>query len=65
MHAQSPKPPLSQRFRGFLPVIVDIETGGFNPARNAMLEIAAVILDMDPADLPDSLFTTQSLEKVR
>lgn len=37
----------SKRFRGYLPVIVDIETAGFDPQRNALLEIAAVILDMD------------------
>ena len=33
------------RFRGFLPVIVDVETGGFDPAKDALLEIAAVLLD--------------------
>ena len=36
------KHPLSQRFRGFLPVIVDVETGGFNAQTDALLEIAAV-----------------------
>jgi len=41
------KPLFSQRFRGYLPVIVDIETSGFDPARNALLEIAAVIPEMD------------------
>lgn len=39
--------PLAQRFRGYLPVVVDIETGGFNPAEHAILEIAAVIPDTD------------------
>jgi len=38
---------LATRFRGFLPVVVDVETGGFNPKRDALLEIAAVILDFD------------------
>lgn len=38
---------MAQRFRGFLPVVVDVETGGFNPASDALLEIAAVILEMD------------------
>ncbi len=33
----------SQRFRRFLPVVVDIETSGFEPVRHAILEIAAVI----------------------
>jgi len=41
------KPPIAQRFRGFLPVVVDVETGGFNAKRDALLEIAAVTLDMD------------------
>lgn len=40
--------PLAGRFRGFLPVIVDIETGGFEPNQHAVLQIAAVIIDMDP-----------------
>ena len=38
---------IAQRFRGFLPVVVDVETGGFNAKTDAMLEIAAVILEMD------------------
>lgn len=38
---------LSRRFRGYLPVIVDIETAGFNPEEHALLEIAAVIPGMD------------------
>ena len=38
---------LATRFRGFLPVVVDVETAGFNPKRDALLEIAAVILDFD------------------
>jgi len=37
----------SQRFRGYLPVIIDIETAGFDPKKNALLEIAAVFLNMD------------------
>jgi len=32
---------MARRFRGFLPVVVDVETGGFNPATDALLEIAA------------------------
>jgi ribonuclease T len=46
MHAQD-RSPLARRFRGYLPIIVDIETSGFNPAENALLEIAAVITEMD------------------
>jgi ribonuclease T len=39
--------PLSRRFRGFLPVVVDFETGGFNCRTDALLEMAAVLLRMD------------------
>ena len=39
--------PVSRRFRGFLPVVVDVETGGFNAATDALLEIAAVLLAVD------------------
>jgi len=42
-----PDEPLSKRFRGFLPVVVDVETAGFNPKRDALLEIAAVIVGYD------------------
>jgi ribonuclease T len=38
---------IKKRFRGFLPVVIDVETGGFNNQTDALLEIAAVILDMD------------------
>ena len=38
---------LANRFRGFLPVVVDVETGGFDAKKDALLEIAAVLLDMD------------------
>ena len=36
---------IANRFRGFLPVIVDVETGGFNSRTDALLEIAAVFID--------------------
>jgi ribonuclease T len=39
-------PMISERFRGFLPVVVDVETGGFNPNTDALLEIAAVIIEI-------------------
>lgn len=39
--------PMADRFRGFLPVVVDVETAGFNPRTDALLEIAAVTLTMD------------------
>jgi ribonuclease T len=38
---------MADRFRGFLPVVVDVETGGFNAKTDALLEIAAVLLDFD------------------
>lgn len=43
----SQKSVMQQRFRGFLPVVVDVETGGFNAAKDALLEVAAVLLDFD------------------
>lgn len=44
---RDPDSPMAQRFRGFLPVIVDVETGGFNSQTDALLEIAAVTIRMD------------------
>lgn len=40
-------PRIADRFRGFLPVVVDVETGGFNAQKDALLEVAACILRMD------------------
>ncbi len=40
---------MAERFRGFLPVVVDVETGGFNCKTDALLEIAAVIVGFDDA----------------
>jgi ribonuclease T len=37
----------SKRFRGFLPVVIDVETGGFHSRTDALLEIAAVIIEVD------------------
>lgn len=42
---------ISSRFRGFLPVVVDVETAGFNAKRDALLEVAAVILDVNSEGL--------------
>lgn len=39
--------PISDRFRGFLPVVLDVETSGFNAGSNAILEIAVCIIKMD------------------
>ncbi|MEM7564673.1 MAG: ribonuclease T [Pseudomonadota bacterium] len=38
---------MADRFRGYLPVVVDVETGGFNEATDALLQIAAVLVDID------------------
>lgn len=38
---------IASRFRKFLPVIVDVETGGFNAKTDALLEVAAVLVRMD------------------
>ncbi|MCZ8130715.1 MAG: ribonuclease T [Steroidobacteraceae bacterium] len=38
--------PMRERFRGFLPVVVDCETGGFNAQTDALLEIAGVLLEL-------------------
>jgi ribonuclease T len=41
-------PRICDRFRGFLPVVIDVETGGFNSSTDALLEIAAVMIEMTP-----------------
>jgi ribonuclease T len=38
---------IAGRFRGFLPVIVDVETGGFNSATDALLELAAILVRLN------------------
>ncbi|HEY5804359.1 MAG TPA: ribonuclease T [Lysobacter sp.] len=43
----SATPTLANRFRGFLPVVVDVETGGFDWNRHALLEIAVAPIDLD------------------
>jgi ribonuclease T len=47
MNQPQQKSPIAGRFRGFLPVVVDVETGGFNAETDALLEIAAVLVEMD------------------
>jgi ribonuclease T len=39
---------MDRRFRGYLPVVVDVETAGFNAATDALLEIAAIVIDLAP-----------------
>lgn len=45
--APQPPSPMARRFRGYLPVVVDVETGGFDWNRHALLEIAVVPIDLD------------------
>ncbi|PAU78939.1 ribonuclease T [Halomonas salipaludis] len=49
---------MAKRFRSFLPVVVDLETGGFNAQGDAILEIAAVTLAMnaDGVLAPDATY---------
>ncbi|WP_049623565.1 ribonuclease T [Frateuria defendens] len=49
--SNSLSPRMAERFRGFLPVVVDVETGGFDAEHDALLEIAAVALAMDEEGL--------------
>lgn len=43
------RPTIKERFRGYLPVVIDVETAGFNAKTDALLEIAAVIVDFNDA----------------
>ena len=48
---------LKDRFRKYLPVVVDIETGGFDPAKNAILEIAITLIEYkDNSFVPGETF---------
>jgi ribonuclease T len=38
---------MAKRFRGFLPVVIDAETGGFDSQNDALLEVAMVLIDLD------------------
>jgi len=38
---------MARRFRGFFPVVIDVETGGFNADKDALLEVAALTLKID------------------
>ncbi len=51
---------MADRFRGYLPVVIDVETGGFNAQTDALLEIAAVILRVDANGqlVPATSYTT-------
>lgn len=51
MQESKRKTMMSSRFRGFLPVVIDVETSGLNPISDALLEIAAVTLEFDSQGL--------------
>lgn len=51
--------PIATRFRGFLPVVVDVETGGFQASTDAILEIAASFVDFNEAG---ELVVTETLD---
>ena len=42
---------LKNRFRKYLPVVVDIETGGFDPKKNAILEIAITLIEFENGNI--------------
>jgi ribonuclease T len=44
-------PLMARRFRGFLPVVVDVETGGFQAGTDALLQIAAVLIEIEPSGI--------------
>ena len=48
---------INKRFRKFLPVVIDVETGGLHPGRDALLEVACVFLDMND----DNIFITKNI----
>src|SRR5580704_12136785 len=51
MHQNPHEKILKNRFRGFLPVIIDVETAGFNAQTDALLELAAVTVDFNAEGL--------------
>ncbi|MBE8182201.1 MAG: ribonuclease T [Candidatus Portiera sp.] len=46
--------PLNRRFRGFMPVVIDIETGGVDDIKNPLLEIAAVFIKLKSNGIMES-----------
>ena len=58
MTDNTPKITIKERFRGFLPVIVDVETAGFDPHKSALLEVAMMTIKMNDNGFlePDELF---------
>lgn len=58
MTATANETQLNERFRGYYPVVIDVETGGFNAKTDGLLEIAAITLKMDKNGwlVPDQTF---------
>lgn len=53
---------LRERFDGYLPIVIDIETGGVNPLKSALLEIAAIqVVYQDGLLQPDTLYSCHVL----
>lgn len=44
---RTPRSGIAGRFRSYLPIVVDIETSGFDANCHAVLEVAAVVVGMD------------------
>ena len=51
-----------ERFRGFLPVVLDLETGGTNPSRHALLELSVILLQWDKDQLLPKSTQTWEIE---
>lgn len=51
---------IRKRFDGYLPIVVDVETGGANARTDALLEVAAITVDYDDNGImvPGESFTT-------
>ncbi|WP_029935951.1 ribonuclease T [Thiomicrospira pelophila] len=55
--SEQPVTHIKDRFRGFLPIVVDVETAGFEADQHALLEVAIMTLKMDEEGqlVPDEL----------
>jgi ribonuclease T len=52
LKTEPPPPPFFKgRFRGYLPVVIDVETGGFDANTSALLEVAAITLKEEQGKL--------------
>ena len=50
---------IKDRFRGFLPVVVDVETAGLDPKKSALIEVAMMTVKIDENGqfVPDELYS--------